>query len=161
VPVHVRRALKKELKAGGAKLLPPPGVSSRTQPGKGVLEEAGKYLLHDVRHEVDSDGVGQHGDPQGVVEQVAAPEHEQPDWHLHVSVRRRHLEAAMLQLKDTERWVLQSRFGLADDNDCTLHSVAQQLNLSSERVRQIQAEALSKLRSILQTEHGENGDALL
>jgi RNA polymerase nonessential primary-like sigma factor len=148
VPVHVRRALKKELKAGGAKLLPPPGV-------------AGKYLLHDVRHEVDIDGFGQHGDPQGVVDQVAAPEHEQPDWHLHVSVRRRHLEAAMLQLKDTERWVLQSRFGLADDNDCTLHSVAQQLNLSSERVRQIQAEALSKLRSILQTEHGENGDALL
>ena len=148
VPVHVRRALKKQLKAGGAQLLPPPGV-------------AGQYLLHDVRHEVDIDGFGQHGDPQGVVDQEAAPEHEQPDWHLHVSVRRRHLEAAMSQLKDTERWVLQSRFGLADDNDCTLHSVAQQLNLSSERVRQIQAEALSKLRSILQTEHGENADALL
>lgn len=150
VPVHVRRALKKEFKAGAAR-----------PPRKGVLEEAAKFLLHDVRHDADTGDGGPHGDPHGLVDQVAAPEHEQPDWHLHVSVRRRHLEAAMMQLKDTERWVLQSRFGLADDNDCTLHSVAQQLKLSSERVRQIQAEALSKLRDILQTEHGKDGEALL
>jgi DNA-directed RNA polymerase sigma subunit (sigma70/sigma32) len=57
--------------------------------------------------------------------------------------------------------VLQSRFGLADDTDCTLHSVAQQLNLSSERVRQIQAEALSKLRGILQADHGTAYEVLL
>ena len=53
------------------------------------------------------------------------------------------------------------RFGLADDTDCTLHSVAQQLNLSAERVRQIQTEALSKLRGILQADHGTGYELLL
>ena len=74
---------------------------------------------------------------------------------------RKYLEAAMLLLKDTERRVLQSRFGLTDDADCTLNNVAQQLNLSAERVRQIQGEALSKLRDILQGDRSTGYEVLL
>ena len=48
--------------------------------------------------------------------------------------------------------MLQSRFGFVDDTDHTLQSIARQLNLSSERVRQIQAEALGKLRQVLQSD---------
>ena len=154
LPVHVMRALKKQSKAAmdkaGATESRPPQPGSQ----KGALRGAARFLLHDVRHQSDSGASAQHGEPQPLVDHVAAPEDEQPEYHLHATARRKHLEAAMLLLKDTERRVLQSRFGLADDTDCTLHSVAQQLNLSSERVRQIQAEALGKLRGILQADHG-------
>jgi RNA polymerase nonessential primary-like sigma factor len=158
VPVHVMRALKKQLKAAAQSART---AESRPRPKgsqKGVLRGAARFLLHDVRHRSDS---AQFGESQMLVELVAAPEDEQPEFHLHVTGRRKHLEAAMLLLKDTERRVLQSRFGLADDIDCTLQSVAQQLNLSSERVRQIQGEALTKLRVILQADHGTGYEALL
>ena len=152
VPVHVMRALKKQS-----------AESHRRPQGsqKGILRSAAKFLLHDVRHRSHIGDNARHGESPTLVDHVAAPEDEQPEFHLHVTARRKHLEAAMLLLKDTERRVLQSRFGLADDTDCTLHSVAQQLNLSAERVRQIQAEALSKLRGILQADHGTGYELLL
>ena len=161
VPVHVMRALKKQSKAStqrarAAEARPRPKGSQ-----KGVLRDAAKFLLHDVRRRSHSGDSAQLGESQMLVDLVAAPEDEQPEFHLHVTARRRHLDEAMLLLKDTERRVLQSRFGLADDTDCTLHSVAQQLNLSSERVRQIQAEALIKLRGILQADHGTAYELLL
>lgn len=96
-----------------------------------------------------------------LVDLVAAPEDEQPEFHLHLSARRKHLEAALQLLKETERCVLQARFGWVDDTDRTLQSVGEQLNLSSERVRQIQAEALTKLRGILQADAGTHAAALL
>ena len=136
VPVHVMRALRKQ----GSQ--------------KGVPRGAARFLLYDVRHRPDSGGSAQHRESPTLVDHVAAPEDEQPEFHLHLTARRKQLEAALLLLKDTERHVLQSRFGLSDDIDCTLHSVAQQLNLSAERVRQIQTEALSKLRDILQADRG-------
>jgi RNA polymerase nonessential primary-like sigma factor len=153
VPIHVMRALKK---ARAAESHPHPQGSQ-----KGVLRGAAKFLLHDARHRSESGDNARHGESPTLVDHVAAPEDEQPEFHLHLTSRRKHLEAALLLLKDTERRVLQSRFGLADDTDCTLHSVAQQLNLSSERVRQIQAEALSKLRGILQADHGSGHELLL
>jgi RNA polymerase nonessential primary-like sigma factor len=153
LPVHVMRALKKQSKAAT-----PPHPNG---PQEGILRGAAKFLLHDVRHRYDSGDSAQPEESQMLVDLVAAPEDEQPEAHLQLTARRRHLDAAMLRLKETERRVLQSRFGLADDTDCTLHSVAQQLNLSSERVRQIQAEALSKLRGILQADHGTAFELLL
>jgi RNA polymerase nonessential primary-like sigma factor len=161
VPIHVMRAMKRQSKAATEKAR---AAESNLRPQgsqKGVLRGAAKFLLHDVRHRSDSGDSARHGESPTLVDHVAAPEDEQPEFHLHVTARRKHLEAAMLLLKDNERRVLQSRFGLADDTDCTLHSVAQQLNLSAERVRQIQAEALSKLRGILQADHGTGYELLL
>jgi RNA polymerase nonessential primary-like sigma factor len=161
VPVHVMRALKKQSKAATQTART---AESRLRPKgshKGVLRGAGKFLLHDVRHQSNSGSSEPFGESQMLVDLVAAPEDEQPEFHLHLSARRKHLEAAMLLLKETERRVLQARFGLADDTGCTLESVALQLNLSSERVRQIQAEALTKLRGILQADHATAEELLL
>jgi RNA polymerase nonessential primary-like sigma factor len=144
VPVHVMRALKKQSKAAKQR----------------ALRGAGKFLLHDVRHLSNKGDSACPGESQMLVDLVAAPEDE-PEFRLHLTARRKHLETAMRLLKETERRVLQSRFGLADDTDCTLQSLAQQLNLSSERVRQIQAEALTKLRGILLADLGTAEELLL
>lgn len=154
VPVHVRRALKRESKASALARSADSERASDTPPasaeaGRGkTLHGAAKFLLHDMRDLHDaSNGDGEI--PPSLLDSVAAPEHEQPDWQLHADTRRKHLEAAMKRLKDTEQLVLNARFGLEDDTDRTLQCIARELNLSLERVRQIQCEALGKLRNIL------------
>ena len=51
-----------------------------------------------------------------------------------------------------EREVLEMRFGLAGARPYTLDEVARLLNVSRERVRQIEAHALTKLRSLPATQ---------
>jgi RNA polymerase nonessential primary-like sigma factor len=161
VPVHVRRALKRQSKARAAARNAESGRIPAERPATGTLRSAAEFLLHDMRDQTHTTHAAEHGEPMALLDSVAAPEHEQPDWHLHLDCQRKHLEAAMTLLKETEQLVLRARFGLADDTDCTLQCVARQLNLSAERVRQIQAEALGKLRNILRTNAGPGHEGLL
>jgi RNA polymerase primary sigma factor len=56
------------------------------------------------------------------------------------------IAAALATLTERERLVIQLRFGLLDNHDRTLLEVGKKLKVTRERVRQIEAEALSKLR---------------
>jgi RNA polymerase primary sigma factor len=51
-------------------------------------------------------------------------------------------------LTPREAQVVAMRFGIGMDTDYTLGEVAQQFDLSRERIRQIEAQALSKLRRL-------------
>ena len=53
------------------------------------------------------------------------------------------------QLNDKQRIVIECRFGLNNQEVCTLEELAGHLNLTRERVRQIQLEALGQLRRVL------------
>jgi RNA polymerase sigma factor RpoD, C-terminal domain/RNA polymerase sigma factor, sigma-70 family len=56
------------------------------------------------------------------------------------------VEAVLDSLTDRERRVLQLRFGLEDGRARTLEEVGKEFNVTRERIRQIEAKALRKLR---------------
>ena len=53
---------------------------------------------------------------------------------------------AVAKLSDRERKVLELRFGLNDGTSHTLEEVGQEFGVTRERIRQIEAKALRKLR---------------
>jgi RNA polymerase primary sigma factor len=59
---------------------------------------------------------------------------------------REQIQHALEGLTDRERQVLELRFGLMDGKDHTLEEVSRYFNVTRERIRQIEAKALRKLR---------------
>ena len=59
---------------------------------------------------------------------------------------RRQINEVLAELTDRERKIILLRFGLEDDRARTLEEVGQEFNVTRERIRQIEAKALRKLR---------------
>lgn len=59
---------------------------------------------------------------------------------------REQVQNALAVLSERERQVLELRFGLVDGKDHTLEEVSRYFNVTRERIRQIEAKALRKLR---------------
>jgi RNA polymerase primary sigma factor len=59
---------------------------------------------------------------------------------------REQVQNALAGLSERERQVLELRFGLLDGKDHTLEEVSRYFNVTRERIRQIEAKALRKLR---------------
>ena len=56
------------------------------------------------------------------------------------------IEKLLKQLTTREKFILTNRFGLKDGKTKTLDELGKTLNFSKERIRQIEVEALKKLR---------------
>lgn len=65
----------------------------------------------------------------------------------------------LLELTEKQRDVVVRRFGLCGHEICTLEEVGKEIGLTRERVRQIQVEALKRLRDILEKQ-GLSGEAI-
>ena len=64
------------------------------------------------------------------------------------SRRREHIDDWLQQLSVSERKVVELRFGLADGEPKTLDSIGKEFGITRERVRQIETQAINKLRVI-------------
>jgi len=73
---------------------------------------------------------------------------------------RSNIEEWLNQLNDKQREVVERRFGLNNRDVATLEEVGNELGVTRERVRQIQMEALKRLREILERD-GFSMDVLL
>ena len=71
---------------------------------------------------------------------------ENPSEQTAYSMLRERLKEILQTLTDRERQVLDYRFGLTDGFSRTLEEVGKQFNVTRERIRQIEAKALRKLR---------------
>lgn len=171
VPIYVRRELQRRSRIGGGA-----NGSSRTDNGDdggsssgGVgnnasariaLENPARLLLYDVRHlpDLQRDSTGDRATQ--ALDALIAPEDAQPEHSLHLRSRRACLEKALLALSKTEQLIIRARFGLDGGDTRTLDSLARQLGLSCERVRQIQGQALRKLQAVLGGERGAGRELL-
>jgi RNA polymerase primary sigma factor len=57
------------------------------------------------------------------------------------------VERAMAPLTDRQREILRLRYGLGPNREHTFEEIGRRLSLTRERVRQIEAEALAKIRA--------------
>jgi RNA polymerase sigma factor RpoS len=62
--------------------------------------------------------------------------------------RREHIDDWLQQLSVSERKVIEMRFGLVDGEPRTLDAIGKEFGITRERVRQIETQALNKLRVI-------------
>jgi len=64
------------------------------------------------------------------------------------SLQKEHLGTWLAQLNDRERRIIELRFGLEGNEPPTLAEIGRQINVSRERVRQLEAKAILKLRTM-------------
>jgi len=70
-----------------------------------------------------------------------------PEQNVESVMLREHIEALLGDLKEREKQVIVLRFGLEDGHPRTLEEVGKEFNVTRERIRQIEAKALRKLRN--------------
>jgi RNA polymerase primary sigma factor len=89
-----------------------------------------------AREEEDGGGLGERVSDRGpTLEEV-----------VETTERRRVVEIVLEQLPNRESVVLRLRYGFLDDRRWTLDEIGQQLGITRERVRQIEADGLRRLR---------------
>jgi RNA polymerase nonessential primary-like sigma factor len=101
------------------------------------LERARQPLSLDLR-------VGDNQDTE--LSELLEDDGQSPEEFATLSSLKLDLERLMSELTTQQREVLSLRFGLADGKPLTLAKIGDRLKISRERVRQIEREALSKLR---------------
>lgn len=70
-----------------------------------------------------------------------------PDANVHVTEMAQQLERILDTLTPREQTVIRLRFGIGHDQASTLEQVGQSLSVTRERIRQIEAKALKKLKT--------------
>ena len=70
-----------------------------------------------------------------------------PEGNVESVMLKEHIDALLGDLKERERQVIVLRFGLEDGHPRTLEEVGKAFNVTRERIRQIEAKALRKLRN--------------
>ncbi len=70
-----------------------------------------------------------------------------PEGNVESAMLRDHIDSLLGDLKERERQVIELRFGLKDGHPRTLEEVGKEFNVTRERIRQIEAKALRKLRN--------------
>ena len=120
------------------------GFSERTVTGL-RLADLRTFSLHDPIQQ------GEDGEFQDIIPDQGAIT---PDRILGDEESVHRLLSMLSELDDRERLILQLRFGLDGKRPKTLEEVSQEIRRTRERVRQIQNQALAKLRAMLADEAG-------
>lgn len=87
---------------------------------------------------------------QPLVDSISDTERASPSEQLQEDGMRNNVAAWVFQLPEKQREVICRRYGLCGYEDSTLEEVAQELNVTRERVRQIQMDGLRRLKEILE-----------
>ena len=160
LPVHIELLLGQYMKKKAA-LTQDLGRAPTTEEIAGALGQPIGEIEHIERmsqRPLSLDApIGQDGG--GKLEDLVKDADALPGAGLAAALRAREDLAGVLRdLPDTERGVLELRFGLSGEEPRTLESIGRQLGITRERVRQIEAAALARLRRLMAARGLEAGD---
>ena len=133
----IRAALKQELEEE-------PTIAQIAQRAEETQEAVTAYM--DMLPQIDSlnapVGEGEDGSLQILIENLQAP---QPHEEMVRRELKRAIDAALQSLNERQQRVLRLRFGLEDGINHSFASVGEKLNVSKERARQLEQQALDLL----------------
>lgn len=148
IPVHVVEVLNK-VKKVSSQLLHKNGCEARPEEIASVLEipeEKVKEVLRVAQDPVSLETpVGEEEDSQ-LADFIADSEASAPADAASQTLLKEQLLDVLKTLTEREEKVLKLRFGLVDGNARTLEEVGKEFDVTRERIRQIEAKALRKLR---------------
>ncbi len=162
LPVHVVKELNQVLRAQRS-------IEAASN-GESTLEEIAQRLDKSVEEVRVILALSEHTasldapldiDPSLSIGESLADDHaDTPDLQIHAGEVETLVRQWIKMLNDKQRLVIRHRYGIDECELLTLEELALRLELTRERVRQIQLEALGQLRRILKR-YGISRDALL
>lgn len=149
VPVHVAENMKRVQKTA-RELLQELG---REATPKEIAEKMGDRSEEDVKNILTylqnpvslETPVGENGE-DSLGDMVEDKTEATPEEAMEVLVRREEVQELLSTLSDRERQVVNLRYGLGENRTHTLEEIGEQLGVTRERVRQIEARAMEKMR---------------
>ncbi|AAQ00907.1 MULTISPECIES: RpoD/SigA family RNA polymerase sigma factor [Prochlorococcus] len=81
-------------------------------------------------------------------ELIPDPNYDEPMECMDRNMQKEHLSGWLSQLNEREQKIMRLRFGLDGEEPLTLAEIGRQINVSRERVRQLEAKAILKLRGM-------------
>jgi RNA polymerase nonessential primary-like sigma factor len=161
LPIHVVKELNVYLRAArelSQKLDHEPSPEEIARLLEKPVEDVEKMLSLNERVTSMDTPVGPSSD-KTLVDTVADQHVSDPVELLQDSDLSASLDSWLDELSEKQREVVARRFGLRGHESSTLEEVGREIGLTRERVRQIQVEALRRLRDILEKQ-GLNAEAL-
>ena len=149
VPVHVAENMKRVQKTA-RELLQELG---REATPKEIAEKMGDRSEEDVKNILTylqnpvslETPVGENGE-DSLGDMVEDKTEATPEEAMEVLVRREEVQELLSTLSDRERQVVKLRYGLGENKTHTLEEIGEQIGVTRERVRQIEARAMEKMR---------------
>ena len=109
-------------------------------------EEEIKSILTFLKNPVSLDAPVEDGDDENLEDTIADREEKTPEDAVNSLIQKEEVLHLLESLSEKERQVISKRFGLEDGRVHTLEEVGQELNVSRERISQIEEHAMKKLR---------------
>ncbi len=154
LPVHMIDAqhrlakARRELTAKLGRAPSSPELAEATQMPLDKIEKMRSWVL-DQSISLDRPVGDEDGRVLGDVLEDPDREETSPTDDLEMEAVIAELRAMLRQLKPIEADILRQRFGLDDDQELTLKEIGEKYDLSRERIRQLQEQALGKMRRAL------------
>ena len=121
-------------------------------------EEIDRLLGLNERMTATGSVVGREGE-RNILDTIPDSEETDPSYQAQADDVHSVLERWLDRLSEKQRAVVERRFGLHGFEKATLEQVGEEIGVTRERVRQIQIDALARLRSIMES-HGLSQDTL-
>ena len=111
------------------------------------------YMLHSKRpsslDQLAMQGDGSHAKDTTILDLIPCPR-SGPNDELEIMSGLERLEDMLSELSDRDRKMIEMRYGLNGEDKMTYSTIADQMGISRERVRQVEIKGLKKMRLMLQ-----------